>query len=82
MGFGVVLAVVGAILKFGVSVTGEGFNINTIGVILLVAGIVSFVVGLALMVSGGSRKSTVREETHNTPSGQERTVEQKDNLAP
>jgi len=42
-------------------------------------GIVSFVVGLALMISGGSRRSSVREETHNTPGGQERTVEQRDN---
>jgi len=82
MGFGAVMAVVGAILKFGVTVSGNGFNINTIGVILLLAGIVAFVVGLALMVSGGSRRSITREDVRNTPSGQERTVEQKDTLAP
>ena len=79
MGFGVVLVVVGAILEFAVSASAKGFNIHTIGVILLVVGIVGFVVGLALMVSGGSRRSSVREETHNTPGGQERTVEQRDN---
>ena len=82
MGFGAVMAVVGAILKFGVTVSGNGFNINMIGVILLIAGIVAFVVGLALMVSGGSRRSITREDVRNTASGQERTVERKDTLAP
>jgi len=82
MGFGVVLVVVGAILEFAVTASAKGFNIHTVGVILLVVGIVSFVVGLALMISGGARRSSVREETHSTPGGQERTVEQRDNLVP
>jgi len=82
MGFGVVLVVVGAILEFAVTASAKGFNVHTVGVILLLVGIVSFVVGLALMVSGGSRRSISREETRNTPGGQERTVEQRDTLAP
>jgi beta-lactamase regulating signal transducer with metallopeptidase domain len=82
MGFGVVLAVVGAILEFAVTASAKGFNIHTIGVILLVVGIVSFVVGLALMISGGSRRSSVREEVHTTAGGQERTVDRRDTLAP
>lgn len=82
MGFGVVLVVVGAILEFAVTASARGFNIHTVGVILLLVGIVSFVVGLALMISGGSRRSITREDVRNTPSGQERTVEQKDTLAP
>ncbi|HEY5478145.1 MAG TPA: hypothetical protein VIJ84_00865 [Gaiellaceae bacterium] len=79
MVLGAIMAVVGAILKFGVSVSGHGFNVNTIGVILLIAGIVLFVVGLLLTLFGGSHRSVTREEMHNTPSGQERTVEQRDN---
>ena len=82
MGFGVVLVVVGAILEFAVTASAKGFNVHTVGVILLVVGIVSFVVGLALMITGGSRRSITREDVRNTPSGQERTVEQKDTLAP
>jgi beta-lactamase regulating signal transducer with metallopeptidase domain len=82
MGFGVVLVVVGAILEFAVTASAKGFNIHTVGVILLLVGIVSFVVGLALMITGGSRRSSVREVTQSTPSGEERTVEQRDNLAP
>jgi hypothetical protein len=79
MGFGVVLVVVGAILEFAVTASAKGFNIHTVGVILLIVGAVSFVVGLALMISGGSRRSSVHEVVQNTPSGQERTVEQRDN---
>ena len=82
MGFGVVLVVVGAILEFAVTASAKGFNVHTVGVILLVVGIVGFFVGLALMITGGSRRSSVREEVRNTPGGQERTVEQKDGLAP
>ncbi|MHB8059459.1 MAG: hypothetical protein ACYDHO_01335 [Gaiellaceae bacterium] len=72
----------GAILKFGVTVTGHGFNINTIGVILLIAGIVLFALGLLLTLLGGSRRSITREETHSTAGGQERTVEHRGNIAP
>ncbi len=82
LGFGVVLVVVGAILEFAVTASAKGFNIHTVGVIVLVVGIVSFVVGLGLMISGGSHRSSVREETRSTPGGQERTVEQRDRLAP
>ena len=82
MGFGGVLVVVGAILEFAVTASAKGFSVHTVGVILLVVGAVSFVVGLALMITGGSRRSSVREEVHNTASGQERTVEQRDTLAP
>jgi len=51
-------------------------------VILLIAGIVLFALGLLLMLMGGSRRSITREETHSTAGGEERTVEQRDNVAP
>ena len=82
LGFGVVLVAVGAILEFAVTASAKGFNVHTVGVILLIVGAISFVVGLALMVSSGSRRSTTHEETRNTPGGQEHTVEQRDNLIP
>jgi hypothetical protein len=52
IGVGAVLAVVGAILKYAVSITvsqGRHFNVNTAGEILLIAGIVLFVTGLAFV---------------------------------
>lgn len=52
IGGSLVLAALGAILYWGVSVEGEGFNLNTIGVILMVAGAIGLV--LTLMMSAGS----------------------------
>jgi len=82
MGFGAVLAVAGAILTFAVTATLHGFNIHTVGVIMLVVGIVFFIVGLALTISGGSHRSITRENVHATPGGQERVLEQRDSLTP
>jgi hypothetical protein len=39
IGLGIILTVVGAILDWAVTVTTSGFNINSVGVILLVVGI-------------------------------------------
>ena len=46
IGASIFLLVIGAILTFAVNVSTEGFNINTVGIILMVAG----VVGLLLSV--------------------------------
>jgi hypothetical protein len=82
LGIGVVLTVIGAILEFGVTATARGFNVNTIGMILLIIGIVAFVVGLILSFTGTARTSTVREEYRDTPNGREHLVRERDNLAP
>ena len=49
MGFGtgIVLVAVGAILDFAVTTTTSGFNIHTVGVILMVVGAVGIVLSLA-----------------------------------
>ncbi|MEX1043315.1 MAG: hypothetical protein WD020_01625 [Acidimicrobiia bacterium] len=52
-----VLAALGAVLYWGVSVEGEGFNLNTIGLILMVAGAIGVV--LTLVTSAGSKDSDV-----------------------
>ena len=75
------LVVVGAILEFAVSVTTKGFNLHTVGMILLIVGIVAFSGGLLLVVAGRTRHSVSREDIRNTPTGQERVVEERDNLA-
>jgi hypothetical protein len=43
---GIFLLVVGAILTFAVDVTTSGFNLNTVGVILMVAGALGLVLSL------------------------------------
>ncbi len=77
MAFGIVLVVVGAIMKFAVSAKTTGFNINKAGLILLLVGIGVFVLSLVMLVLGGRSRSTTRTDVRETPSGQERT-EQKD----
>jgi len=68
MGIGVslVLIAVGAVLAFAVDVAGQGFNIHTIGIILLVVGAIGVLTSLIFWSSwggvGGSRRETVVEE--------------------
>ncbi|CAN5485930.1 hypothetical protein BH24ACT7_BH24ACT7_19360 [soil metagenome] len=82
MAFSIILVIAGAIMAYAVTVTTEGFNINTIGLILLFAGIAAFVVSLFVVFMGGSRRTTVREDVRTIPGGQQRIVEQQDNLGP
>jgi uncharacterized membrane protein len=74
----VVLIVVGAILEFAVTVATNGFDLNTIGMILLIVGIVLFFVSLFVLITAQSRRSTTYEDVRNVPGGQRRVVEQDD----
>jgi uncharacterized YccA/Bax inhibitor family protein len=68
MGIGVslLLIAVGAVLAFAVSVTGHGFNIHTIGIILLVVGVIGGLISVFFWSSwggvGGTRRETVIRE--------------------
>ena len=53
LGTSIVLIAVGAILRFAVSVTTTGFNIHTIGVILMVVGAVGLVLSIVFWSSWG-----------------------------
>lgn len=71
IGTGLVIFAIGAIMRFAVSVTATGFNIHTIGDILMIVG------GLALLLSvgfwnswGGFGRSTrQRRTTVSGPTG-------------
>jgi hypothetical protein len=82
LGLGIVLVIVGAILEFAVTATAKGFSVHTVGIILLSVGIVAFVLGLVFMITGGSRRTTITNDVRNTPDGQQRVVDQRDNMAP
>ena len=58
MGIGVslLLLAIGAILTFAVEVTTDGFNINTIGIILMIVGGVGLLFTMFLWDSWGPRR--------------------------
>jgi Domain of unknown function (DUF6458) len=51
IGGSIFLIALGAILKYAVTATVAGVDIQTVGVILMVAGAIGLVIGLFLMVS-------------------------------
>ena len=62
-----ILAAVGAALIWAVNATVAGLNIHTLGVILLVVGIVGFIASLVFWSSWGgfgSRNTTVVQRDH------------------
>lgn len=75
LGFGIVLMVVGALMRYAVTADPNGFDIVTAGAILLIVGLVSAVIGLLLLFVGGRTSVTEREQTTQTPHGAERITE-------
>ena len=69
MGIGVslILIAVGAVLAFAVHVTTSGFNVNTVGYILLVVGAIGALISLVFWSSwggfGGARGPAGRRRT-------------------
>jgi uncharacterized membrane protein len=77
-GFGAVLVVIGAIMRYAVTAHATGFSIHTAGVILLLVGIAVVVLGLIVLTVGGRSRSTTRTNIQETPSGEQRTEQQDD----
>jgi hypothetical protein len=55
LGFSLFLIAVGAILRFAVTATVAGVDIQTVGVILMVVGVIGFAVTLAFIFSRRDR---------------------------
>src|SRR5260370_1315324 len=53
--FGIVLVVVGAILRLATSVHSSGFNVHKVGDVLLLAGILVIILGLIIVRMGAAR---------------------------
>jgi Domain of unknown function (DUF6458) len=60
IGVAVFLIAVGAILTFAVHATGSGFNIHTVGVILMIAGALGLLVTMTIFAP--RRRATVVQE--------------------
>ena len=54
------LIAIGAILYWAVSVEGEGFNINTIGLILMIVGVVGIVLSFILTAANDTDDTDVK----------------------
>jgi type IV secretory pathway VirB3-like protein len=65
IGVSIFLLVVGAILTFAVEVSASGFNINTVGIILMLAGALGLLLSLLFLSSFSpwSRRRTARGGT-------------------
>jgi uncharacterized membrane protein YidH (DUF202 family) len=73
MVFGIVLVVVGAIMRYAVTAKASGFDVHQAGIILLLVGIGVFIISVLMLAFGGKSRSTMRTDVRETPAGQERT---------
>jgi Domain of unknown function (DUF6458) len=66
IGVSVFLMAIGAILTFAVEASADGININTVGIILMIAGAVGLLASLLFWSSaapwGAGRRTVVRED--------------------
>lgn len=69
IGVSIVLMAIGAVMTFAINVHTNGFNVNTIGIILMVAGVIGLLVDLLLFAP--RRRSAVTTEAYPVT---ERTV--------
>jgi predicted membrane channel-forming protein YqfA (hemolysin III family) len=75
IGASIFLLVVGAILTFAVNVTTEGFTINTVGIILMIAGVIGLLLSLLFWSSFSPYRR--RPTTTTTTLPEERVVEER-----
>ena len=62
IGASIFLIAVGAILKYAVDVTVQGIEIQTIGLILMIAGVVGLVIGLFLLTQTERRRPVAYDD--------------------
>lgn len=70
-----VLIAIGAILRFAVDVTTRGFDVHTVGVILMIIGGIGFVISLLFWGSWGGFGGYSRHEVVDRPMARRRVVE-------
>jgi Domain of unknown function (DUF6458) len=56
VGISILLIAVGAILRYAITVTVEGIELDTVGLILMIAGIIGLIIALAVMFVGSDRR--------------------------
>jgi hypothetical protein len=61
LGTSIFLIAVGAILRWAVTTTVEGINVHTVGLILLLVGLLGLVLSIMWMLVWSPRRATARE---------------------
>jgi hypothetical protein len=56
IGIAILLIAVGAILRYAVTVSVEGIQLDTVGLILMITGIIGLVIALAVTFMGNDRR--------------------------
>jgi hypothetical protein len=67
IGIGILLIAIGAILKFAVSATVSGVNVQTVGVILMVVGAVGLLIDLVIFMPRRRAYSHQQVTSYETP---------------
>jgi hypothetical protein len=62
IGASIFLIAVGAILKYAVTATVAGIEIQTVGLILMIAGVVGLLIGLFLLTQTDRRRPVVYDD--------------------
>ena len=62
IGASIFLIAVGAILKYAVTATVAGIEIQTVGLILMIAGVVGLLIGLFLLTQTDRRRPVVSDD--------------------
>ena len=77
LGTSIFLIAVGAILDFAVTVSTPGFNIHTVGVILMVVGVIGLVLSMVFWGSwGGVRHRAVYTDGSVPPRRRRRVIDE------
>ncbi len=61
IGTSIALIAIGAILKFAVSFSITGIDINIVGLILMIVGILGLALSVVMMIAGGPRRGDPRD---------------------
>ena len=80
IGSGVALVVIGAILAFAVNVTPAGIDLQTVGYILMAAGVFLLVVTLVVAFRGRSRSRTTETTVDPATGRQVQRTEYRDEV--
>ena len=67
LGASIIIFAIGAILTFGVTVSAEGLDLDAIGVILMIVGIVGALISALFLSSWAPYRTVFRERTVTEP---------------